>query len=67
MEKETSERESSGADAGAVNGTVTVIPCTEIGVQIRMSVSSFTCQGENTLIMRTPRPLKVYLNEVVEE
>jgi hypothetical protein len=49
IEKETSERESSGADAGAVKGTVTVIPCTQIGVHISMSVSSFTC-------MRTPWP-----------
>lgn len=66
IEKETSERESSGADAGAVKGTVTVIPCTEIGVHISMSVSSFTRQGEITVMVRMLRPLRVYLNEVVE-
>ena len=65
IEKETSERESSGADAGAVKGTVTVIPCTEIRVHISMSVRSFTRQGENAVMVRTLRPLKVYLNEVV--
>src|SRR6266852_2915598 len=47
IEKETSERESSGADAGAVKGTVTAIPCADMGVHISMRVSSFTRQGEN--------------------
>lgn len=55
IEKETSERESSGAEAGAVKGIVTVIPCTEIGVPIRMSVSSFKPQGENTVMARALR------------
>ena len=57
IEKETSERESSGANAGAVKGTVTVIPCTDIEVHISiMSVSSFTRQGENMVMVRTPWP-----------
>jgi hypothetical protein len=52
IEKETSERESSGADAGAVKGTVTVIPCMEIGVHISMSVRS-TVMGKT---LRPPWP-----------
>ena len=59
MEKETSERESSGADVGAVKGTVTatVIPCEEIGVHISiMSVSSFTRQGKNTVMRESFSP-----------
>jgi hypothetical protein len=51
-EKETSERESGGADAGAVNGMVTVTPCAETGVHSSTSsTSSFTCQSENTTIV----------------
>jgi hypothetical protein len=60
MEKETSERESSGADVGAVKGivTVTVIPCTKIGVHIMMSTSvSSSTRRENTVMVRTLRPL----------
>jgi hypothetical protein len=67
-EKETSERENSGADGGAVNGTATVIPCAEIKVHLSMSRSSFTRQSENAAIVRTlRRALKLYINEIVEE
>lgn len=57
IEKETSERESSGADAGAVKRIVTVIPCTEIKAHISMSVSSFTRQDENAVMVKTLRLL----------
>ena len=56
MEKDISEREASGADAGAVKGTVTMIPNDEIGVHISMRVSSFIRQGENTVMARTLQP-----------
>ena len=51
-EKERSERESSGADAGAVNEMVTGILCAEIGVQFSMSTSS---QSENKCMKTVPR------------
>jgi hypothetical protein len=51
IEKETSEREYIGAEEGAVDGTVTVIPRAEIGVHFRMSTKSVTGQSENKTIV----------------
>lgn len=51
MEKETSEREYSGADEGAVNGTVTVIPRAEVGAHFSMNTKVVTGQSENKTII----------------
>ena len=51
MEKETSEREYSGADEGAVNGTVTVISRAEVGAHFSMSTKVVTGQSENKTII----------------